>query len=81
NILSLELWLIRTAPKLALRLFSKIPNPQKYYESGNGTHTRNSGSRKVKNVHGRRRCRGSLILTWEYTEIWRRWGKMSELLA
>ncbi|MED6164395.1 hypothetical protein PIB30_089606 [Stylosanthes scabra] len=31
NILSLEPWLILTAPKLAPRLSSKIPNPQKYY--------------------------------------------------
>ncbi|MED6225451.1 hypothetical protein PIB30_093831 [Stylosanthes scabra] len=48
--------------------------------SGNGTHTRNSGSRKVKNAHGQRRSRGSLILTQEYIEIWRRWGKTSKLL-
>ncbi|MED6176491.1 hypothetical protein PIB30_088672 [Stylosanthes scabra] len=77
------------APKLALKLPRKIRNPQKKvasrlnwsFRSGNGTHTRNSGSRNVKNVHGRGRCRGSLFLTWEYTGSWRRWGKTSELLT
>ncbi|MED6222327.1 hypothetical protein PIB30_063254 [Stylosanthes scabra] len=42
------------------------------FHSGNGTHMRNSGFRNVKNVHIRRRCRGSLLLTQEYTRIWKR---------
>ncbi|MED6163604.1 hypothetical protein PIB30_081598 [Stylosanthes scabra] len=32
KILRLEPWLILAAPKLALRLSSKIPNPQKYHK-------------------------------------------------